>query len=105
MKSREPLDQRNLVRSNGHELIDVTSSVLLVIDIQQPFLNKYDRAKTQALISKVSWLIGVAAHLDVPIVAMAEDIDRNGSLVGDVASALPNGTARQTVTPEAADSP
>ena len=76
MKSREPLDQRNLVRSNGHELIDVTSSVLLVIDIQQPFLNKYDRAKTQALISKVSWLIGVAAHLDVPIVAMAEDIDR-----------------------------
>ena len=92
MKSREPLDQRNLVRSNGHELIDVTSSVLLVIDSQQPFLNKYDRAKTQALISKVSWLIGVAAHLDVPIVAMAEDIDRNGSLVGDVASALPNGT-------------
>lgn len=92
MNSRESPDQRSLIHCNGHELIDATSSILLIIDIQQPFLNKYDRAKTQALISKVSWLIGVAAHLDVPIVAMAEDIDRNGSLVGGVANALPNGT-------------
>lgn len=72
-------------------LVDVDDSVLIVIDIQDYFLNKYENAKTQSLIAKVVWLIHVARHLDVPIVAMAEDIERTGPLNDDVAAALPGG--------------
>lgn len=73
-------------------LVDVADSVLVVIDIQDHFLAKYDRAKVQDLVGKVVWLLHVAHHLDVPVVAMAEDIGRNGGLTRHVADALPSDT-------------
>ena len=79
-------------RSNAHSLIDRDDTVLVVIDIQQPFLDKYDRAKVQTLLSKVAWLIDIAKHLGIPVVAMAEAIAKNGTLVGPILNALPEGT-------------
>ncbi|MCH9673142.1 MAG: isochorismatase family protein [Gammaproteobacteria bacterium] len=73
-------------------LIEVTDSVLVVIDIQDCFLNKFDNAKVEALLSKVGWLIKAAGHLDVPILAMAEDIANAGGLNEQIATALPEGT-------------
>jgi len=73
-------------------LVDVDDCVLLVIDIQDYFLKKYDQAKSQALVGKVVWLLHVAQHLNVPVVAMAEDIDRTGSLHQAIQDALPPGT-------------
>ena len=73
-------------------LVNVDDCVLVVIDIQDHFLNKYDQAKTQNLISNVVWLIQVAEHLDVPVVAMGEDIDHNGALNQTIQAALPKGT-------------
>ena len=73
-------------------LIDVNDSVLLIIDIQEHFLRKYDREKSQRLVAHVAWLMMVARHLQVPIVAMAEDIRRSGGLVTAIANALPEGT-------------
>lgn len=73
-------------------LVDVDDCVLLVIDIQNYFLQKYDRAKSQALVGKVVWLLNVARHLNVPVVAMAEDIERTGSLHTAIQDALPPGT-------------
>lgn len=73
-------------------LVRVDDSVLVVIDIQDSFLNKYDRAKTQNLVSNVAWLLHVADHLDVPVVAMAEDIEYSGTLNQTIQDALPNGT-------------
>lgn len=73
-------------------LVEVDDSVLVVIDIQDSFLNKYDRAKVQQLIGNVTWLLHVAHHLDVPVVAMAEDIEHSGGLNQSIQDALPEGT-------------
>lgn len=73
-------------------LVDVEDSVLVVIDIQDSFLNKYDNLKTQNLVAKVVWLLNVADHLDVPVVAMAEDIEHAGDLNREIKEALPKNT-------------
>jgi len=73
-------------------LIDVDDCVLVVIDIQDHFLNKYDRAKGQKVVANVAWLLRVAQHLDVPVVAMAEDIEHSGPLNQTIRDALPKGT-------------
>ena len=73
-------------------LVNVDDSVLVLIDIQDHFLNKYDQAKSQSLVGKVSWLLNVAEHLGVPVVAMAEAIEISGPLTQTIQDALPNGT-------------
>ncbi len=73
-------------------LVEVEDSLLVVIDIQDSFLNKYDNAKTQNLVGKVAWLLAVAQHLDVPVVAMAEAIESNGPLNRTIRDALTEGT-------------
>jgi nicotinamidase-related amidase len=90
---RDPEDSIDVsARCRGQHLVEVDDSFLVVIDIQQVFLDKYDRAKAQSLISKVSWLLGIAAHLRVPVVAMAEDMAESGTLVEGIRAALPEGT-------------
>lgn len=73
-------------------LVDVDDSVLVVIDVQDYFLNKYDWAKSRRLVGNVAWLLLLASHLGVPVVAMAEDIERTGSLNQAIRDALPEGT-------------
>ena len=70
-------------------LVNVEDSVLVVIDIQDSFLEKYDAEVSQPLIEKVVWLLRIAGHLNVPVVAMAEDIDNAGNLNQSVRNALP----------------
>jgi len=82
----------NKPASIRNTLVDVNDSVLIVIDMQDSFLDKYDDAKTQSITAKVAWLIQIAQYLDVPIVAMGEDIDKVGSLTGVVCEALPKNT-------------
>jgi len=72
-------------------LVNADDCILVVIDIQDSFLNKYDNAKSQALVEKSVWIISVARHLNIPVVAMAEDIEHAGSLCADVLAALPKG--------------
>jgi nicotinamidase-related amidase len=71
-------------------LVDVDDSVLMVIDIQDHFLNKYDPAVSRPLLEKVVWLLKIARCLDVPVVAMAEDIDNAGNLNSAILDVLPN---------------
>lgn len=72
-------------------LVEVDDSVLVVIDIQDAFLNKYDNSTSQTLVAKASWVIQLAQHMGVPIVAMAEDIGSLGSLNQTILDALPDG--------------
>ncbi len=69
-------------------LVDVNDSVLVVIDIQDSFLQKYDDTVGKPLLEKVVWLLKVAGHLDVPVVAMAEDIANAGNLNQSILNAL-----------------
>jgi len=73
-------------------LFDRARCFLAVIDVQDVFLNKLEAAEAQALVSRVIWLIGVARALDIPILAMAEDIASNGGPTAPISAALPPGT-------------
>ena len=74
-----------------HTLIDVDDSVLIIIDVQPPFLDKLPREDSQLLRNRICWLIGVAGWLHVPTVVTAEDIAREGSVDPQVVRALPAG--------------
>jgi nicotinamidase-related amidase len=70
-------------------LIDVDDSVLIVIDVQPPFLDKLQREDSQLLRNRICWLIGVAVWLHVPLVVTAEDIAREGGVDPQVVRAMP----------------
>lgn len=72
----------------GNLLIDVDDSILVVVDVQQRFLEKLPDAESTLLLERVCWLIGVARWARVPRVVMAEDIARNGSVHSAVGAAL-----------------
>jgi len=73
----------------GESLVEVSDSVLIVIDIQDEFLMKYDDAVSKPVLEKAVWMIGLAETVGVPVVAMAEDIDNQGNLSQAILDALP----------------
>ena len=80
-------EQTNLQRA----LINADDSVLIVIDVQPPFLDKLSREESQQLRNRICWLIGVAGWLGVPVFVTAEDIAREGGVDPQVVLALPAG--------------
>ncbi len=74
-----------------HSLLDRTQSCLVVIDVQQYFLDKLPLDQRGPLVARIAWLMRVATILDIPIIATAEDMTRSGPLVPDLANELPSG--------------
>ena len=70
-------------------LIDRNSSCLVVIDVQQYFLDKLPLDWRGPLVQRIAWLMRVAKALDIPIIATAEDMSRDGPLVPDLVRELP----------------
>jgi len=79
--------QSNIQRA----LLDVDDSILIIIDVQPPFLDKLPREDSQLLRNRICWLIGVAGWLHVPLVVTAEDIAREGGVDPQVVRAMPTG--------------
>lgn len=77
--------------TNG--VVERDRSCLVVIDVQACFLGKLPLHERGPLVERIAWLMGVARALDIPIVATAEDIAANGTLVPDLATRLPEGAA------------
>jgi len=75
--------------TNPHPLFDRTRSCLVVIDVQQYFLNKLPIDQRSSLVARMVWLVRLAVAFDIPIIATAEDIGTNGGLITDVMSVLP----------------
>ena len=73
-------------------LIDADDSVLVVIDVQDLFLEKLAPDARGPLLDRVRRLIAVARWLGIPIVATAEDIPALGGVTSAVAELLPPGT-------------
>jgi len=81
-----------MVQTDG-SLIERERSCLIVVDVQQYFLDKLPLHERGPLVQRMAWLMRVARALDIPIVATAEDVERNGPLVPDLAGLLPPETA------------
>ena len=74
------------------ELIDVEDSLLLVIDVQDRFLEKFSESDQQVLKNRIGWVIDVAVRLQVPVIATAEDIAQLGGVTASIAEKLPPDT-------------
>jgi nicotinamidase-related amidase len=75
----------------AHALIARDDCALLVIDVQDYFLNKLPEAERGPLVARIGWLMRVAQVLKIPILATAEDIARDGPLVPALSALLPRG--------------
>ncbi len=73
-------------------LVEREHSCLVVIDVQQYFLDKLSLAGRAPLVERIAWLMRAAALLDIPVIATAEDVARNGPMVPELARHLPEGT-------------
>lgn len=75
-----------------HGLMEQSNCCLIVIDVQQYFLDKLPLDWRMPLVQRIAWLMRVATALDIPIIATAEDIANDGPLVAALARELPPGT-------------
>jgi nicotinamidase-related amidase len=72
-------------------LVDREGCCLLVIDVQQYFLDKLPLHERGPLVRRMAWLMRVARLLEIPIIATAEDMAHNGPLVPELTAELPPG--------------
>ncbi|WP_395017179.1 isochorismatase family protein [Dongia sp.] len=73
-------------------LFERDRSCLVVIDVQQYFLDKLPAGLAAPLVARIAWFMRVASALGIPIVATAEDIANDGPLLPELAALLPAGT-------------
>ncbi len=60
------------------DLIDARDSVLVLIDVQEYFLRKLDAGTASRVVGRIRWLVQVAGWFQIPIIATAENLERNG---------------------------
>jgi nicotinamidase-related amidase len=72
-------------------LIERERSCLIIVDVQQYFLDKLPLDERGPLVQRMAWLMRVARVLEIPIIATAEDVERNGPLVPELAGLVPTG--------------
>ena len=77
---------------SASSLLAAEDSVLIVIDVQPPFLKKLAPEVHPPLLQRICWLIGVANWLHIPLVVTAEDMARDGTVDDQVAQRLPPDT-------------
>jgi nicotinamidase-related amidase len=73
-------------------LLHREASCLVVIDVQQCFLDKLPTGTAEPLVARIEWLMRVARALDIPIIATAEDVPAAGSLVPPLLDRLEPGS-------------
>ena len=71
-------------------LIERSSSVLVVVDVQDNFLDKLAFHERSTLVSRIGWLMQVATVLDIPMIATIEDVSDKIDMNSTVKALLPN---------------
>ena len=77
-------------------LVKREDSVLVVVDAQPGFLAKEtfsdaDTAAARSALERMTWLVAVAARLELPVVVTEEEPERHGSTAAEIAGVLPDG--------------
>ena len=72
-----------------NSLIDADNSVLIVIDAQKVFFDKLSKGEAKPLKKRIVWIVDVAVKLGVPVIATAENIEKNGSIISKLLEVLP----------------
>lgn len=79
-------------------LTDRDDSLLIVIDVQQTFLDKLETDLAQLIVNRIQWLVRAAAQLRVPIIATAENKKELGGTVWEIARFFPTKTMEHDKT-------
>ncbi|WP_091464955.1 isochorismatase family protein [Paenarthrobacter nitroguajacolicus] len=73
-------------------LIEIDDSMLLVIDAQESFYREHridvDRETLGRVFERISWVVGAAKALEVPVVVTEEDASRNGRTAANIRTSL-----------------
>ena len=72
-------------------LIERSSSVLVVVDVQDLFLDKLALHERSTLVSRIGWLMQVATVLDIPMIATVEDVSDEIDMCSNLKALLPQG--------------
>ena len=72
-------------------LIERSSSVLVVVDVQDIFLDKLALHERSTLVSRIGWLMQVATGLDIPMIATVEDVSDEIDMCSNLKALLPQG--------------
>ena len=72
-------------------LIESSNSVLVVIDVQDNFLDKLALHERSTLVSRIGWLMQVATVLAIPMIATAEDVSDEVDMCSSLKALLPQG--------------
>jgi nicotinamidase-related amidase len=75
-------------------LLPVADGLLVVVDTQPGFLERLEPAVATAVVDRIAWLVRVAGHLRVPVVATEEEPGKHGPTDARIVAAFPPGTPR-----------
>ena len=76
---------------NPYSLVEANDSVLVVIDVQDAFLDKLPRQDGERLVNNICWLIKLAMWRQIPLVVTAEEFDEQ-PLARKIVDILPANT-------------
>ncbi len=79
---------------NPFRLVDADDSILVVIDVQDVFLDKLPADAASLLVGNATWLMAVARWKAIPMIVTAERADSQPTAPA-VVEALPDGTTVQ----------
>jgi nicotinamidase-related amidase len=74
------------------QLTDRDDSVLIVVDVQQSFVDKLADDVARPLLNRIRWTVEMAARLGIPVVVTAEDLESVGTTIPFIAEVLPDAT-------------
>jgi len=77
-------------------LIERSCSVLVVVDVQDIFLDKLALHERSTLVSRIGWLMQVATVLDIPMIATVEDVSDEIDMCSNLKALLPQGQRSTT---------
>jgi len=74
-------------------LIERNDTVLVVIDVQDLFLERLEERERNPLVQRIAWLMDVAQRLEIPMVVTAEDLPNFGGPCIEIKNRMPGGIA------------
>jgi nicotinamidase-related amidase len=78
------------------EMIDPADSILLVIDLQEGFLQKLSAERRAAIADHCRFLVEVATRLQIPLFATVEDPEKNGMTTDPVRACFERGLGERS---------
>ena len=81
----------NNITVTDSSLTDANDSILIIIDVQQKFLDKLASEQWIPMVNRISWIAEMAERFEMPILMTAEDTDNNSGTIPQITGKLSPG--------------